>query len=244
MDFEYFLRLYKKNYHFSHINKFISAFRLHDSVKSFVLSEKQKIEHRNALLLHNEGLNKIKSLCGSYMINGRLLMDRPGSARLGGTGGMRHAIAYSAAVPLFFVADQLAREKFRTRDVLRVIIGLGMAMLLWRIFWRFFSQQQIPLYFGWYEGPLWFFMPLWLALILKRVRQTHMPMLVPIIFCIFFLIFSVLSPFRSRIYFAVASFAAVFWCFALLSGNPHDNDHSQTNGSCCCQAGPFNDIAI
>jgi hypothetical protein len=82
------------------------------------------------------------------MIIGRLLMDRLLSARLGGTGGMRHAIAYSVAVPLFFVADQLAREKFRTRDVLRVIIGFGMAMLLWRIFWRFFSQQQIPLYFG------------------------------------------------------------------------------------------------
>jgi hypothetical protein len=40
-----------------------------------------------------------------------------------------------------------------------------------------------------------------------------MPMLVPIIFCIFFHILSVLSPFRSRIYFTVAPFATVFWCF-------------------------------
>jgi glycosyltransferase involved in cell wall biosynthesis len=62
MDFEYFLRLHKKNYHFSHINKFISAFRLHDSGKSFVQAEKQKIEHRNALLLHNKQLKKMQPL--------------------------------------------------------------------------------------------------------------------------------------------------------------------------------------
>ncbi len=68
MDFEYFLRLYKKNYHFSHINKFISAFRLHDLAKSFVQAEKQKIEQRNALLLHNDGFNRFKPLYRSYII--------------------------------------------------------------------------------------------------------------------------------------------------------------------------------
>jgi glycosyltransferase involved in cell wall biosynthesis len=68
MDFEYFLRLYKKNYHFSHIKKFISAFRLHDSRKSIVQAKKQKIEHRNALLLHNKRLNRIKPLFRFYII--------------------------------------------------------------------------------------------------------------------------------------------------------------------------------
>lgn len=152
-------------------------------------------------------------LVAGGIVIGRFLMDRPGSARLGGTGGLRHAISYSAAVPLFFLADQLGREPFRPRSVLRVLFGVALGMLLWRIFWRFVRPQGIPFYFGWYEGPLWFLMPLWLATLLKRVRRNQMPILMPIVFCLFFLLLAILSPFRSRLYFSVASMAAVFWCF-------------------------------
>jgi hypothetical protein len=152
-------------------------------------------------------------LVAGCIVIGRLLMDRPGSARLGGTGGLRHAISYSAAVPLFFLADQLGREPFRPRSVLRVLFGVALVMLLWRVFWRFVSPQEIPFYFGWYEGPLWFLMPLWLATLLKRVRQKQIPILIPVVFCLFLLLLAVLSPFRSRLYFSVSSMAAVFWCF-------------------------------
>ncbi len=152
-------------------------------------------------------------LMAGGVIIGRLLMDRPGSARMGGTGGLRHAISYSFAVPLFFIADQLGRENFRPRAVLRVLFGVALGMLLWRIFWRFISPQSMPFYFGWYEGSLWFLMPLWLAALLKRVRQNQMPILMPVLFSLFFLLLGVLSPFRSRLYFSVASLAAVFWCF-------------------------------
>lgn len=88
MDFEYFLRLYKKNYHFSHINKFISAFRLHDLAKSFVHAEKQKIEQRNALLLHNDGFNRLKPLYRSYIILFIQLLARIKRILIKGTKGI------------------------------------------------------------------------------------------------------------------------------------------------------------
>jgi len=68
MDYEFFLRLHKKKYRFSHINQFLSAFRLHDSGKSFLHEKKQKVEHKNALLLHNDGLNRVHPLFRFYII--------------------------------------------------------------------------------------------------------------------------------------------------------------------------------
>ncbi len=152
-------------------------------------------------------------LVAGAIILTRLLLDRPGSARLGGVGGLRHAVSYSTAAPLFFLMNQLGREPFAPRKVLRGIVILSLLMLLWRGIWRFLVVQPMPFYFGWFEGGAWFLLPLLLALLLHRVRRGVTPMPVAVLFSAFIVALSILSPFRSRIYFSVASISAVFWSF-------------------------------
>ncbi len=143
----------------------------------------------------------------------RFAVDRPGSARMGGMGGLRNAVAYTAAIPLFFITEQLAREPFNSKKIFRTVCIVALLMLGWRIGMRFAGQTPMPFYFGWYERSAWYLMPMALAWLIQRARKNRSPLLVPIVFCGFFILLAVLSPFRSRIYFAVASIAAVFWCF-------------------------------
>jgi hypothetical protein len=170
-------------------------------------------------LVRHEGLFRIDGfLSGILLVAGmiiiaRLIVDRPGSARLGAGGGLRHAVSYSAAVPMFFLTYQLSREAFDTRRVLRNVFVILVLMVIWHIMRRVAWGDRSPLYFGWYEGSVWFLGPLVLAWLLQCAKDGRMALPVAWIFSLFIVVLSVLSPFRSRIYFALASIATVFWCY-------------------------------
>jgi len=158
--------------------------------------------------------NRLLFIAAALLIM-RFVMDRPGSARMGGVGGLRHALGYTAALPFFFITEMLARELSRTnvRSVLRLFGWVAIAMVLWRLLMRILGfAAPMPIYYGWYEGSMWLLMPLVLAWILNRRGQQGKFPIGGLLLSTFMLLLSVLSPFRSRIFFAIGSIAAVFWC--------------------------------
>lgn len=145
----------------------------------------------------------------------RFAMDRPGSARMGGVGGLRHALGYTAALPFFFISEMLGRElsDTNTRKILRFLCGVAITMIVWRFVMRFAGfAAPMPFYLGWYEGAMWLLAPLVLAWLLNRRAQVGKFPIAALIFSGVMLLLGVLSPFRSRIFFALGSIAAVFWC--------------------------------
>ena len=173
----------------------------------------EKIMQRKAFF-SLKGWGNCLLLVATALLFIRFFMDRPGSARMGGIGGLRNALGYTAVLPFFFISEQLGREQTgkQTRSFLRVICWVGISMVFWRLFRRLMGTSAQPIYMAWYEGSLWLLMPLALAWLLYRRNQEGSSPVPSILFSLFMLLLGVLSPFRSRIYFALASIAAVFWC--------------------------------
>jgi hypothetical protein len=152
-------------------------------------------------------------LVAGSIILARFLLDRPGSARLGGIGGLRNALNYSVAVPLFFLSSQLAREDNNPRRLFKFLFVVALLMLGWLAGWRIARPGTRPFYFGWYEGAMWFIVPMTLAVLISRSRKAWGTLIPAFIACAVSVTMAVLSPFRSRVYFVVSSIAAVFWGF-------------------------------
>lgn len=58
MDYEFFLRLARKQYHFLHINAYLADFRWHHENKSVIAYQEQKEEKTRALLRHDSFLRQ------------------------------------------------------------------------------------------------------------------------------------------------------------------------------------------
>jgi glycosyltransferase involved in cell wall biosynthesis len=68
MDYDFFLKLAAKGYHFSHISSYLADFRWHENNKSVVGSQSQIDEMKQALLNHDEFIQKFPSITHSILL--------------------------------------------------------------------------------------------------------------------------------------------------------------------------------
>jgi len=150
---------------------------------------------------------------GGALIVLRLIIDHPSSARLGEAGGLNKALNYSMALPLLMGAVKMGGSISESPRFWRLAF-YGLALLtVVRIIARLFTPWEVPIYFSIFEGPMWLLGPLVLSRLLQRCAQFKFPLTWPLVWSALLVLMAVMSPFRSRLYFAIAAIFVVFYLY-------------------------------
>lgn len=149
----------------------------------------------------------------------RFAYDRPGSLRMGGTGGGGgEAVVFLAGILAYVVTSHLFAEPWDVRRNLAVILGMGLFSFATHAATSFGADIVFGMMSLFYRQ-LWFLCPLAFAYAC-HLRQKHPPSLfIPIFYyaiLITILLLGSFSPHRSRLLFSVAIIGAVGYCYGRL----------------------------
>jgi hypothetical protein len=163
------------------------------------------------------GIDAYAMLIVAIMVCARFLYDRPGSARMGGTGGGGEAVVFVMAVLAYFGVAIVTTSNWPTRENLRatvVIVAVcAIAFTVMRIagngvrgFTVLFSRQY------------WFLFALLLAwsfhAVVRDKQSSWTLRALPYCTIGLLLISSIVSPHRSRPLFAIGIVLAVSWVYS------------------------------
>ncbi|TAN38945.1 MAG: hypothetical protein EPN23_01505 [Verrucomicrobia bacterium] len=153
-------------------------------------------------------------LAMGVIICGRFLYDRPGSARIGGVGGIGQAIYYAFGVFAFWTALILARRTRPTRGIIGLMMGIGLIAFTHQQYLNIGGEYGLLATF--FERPMWLVAPVVLAgLYYKRFALSGWRpswfLLYGVI--LFLLVIPCFSAFRSRLYFAATMILVVAYVF-------------------------------
>jgi len=158
------------------------------------------------------------SLCmtaASLIVLGRILHDRPGSAQLSDVGGAGEAFIFMVGLISYFMVTRIVAERWDVRKNLKVAIVTVSLVAIVNNIVRFSSGSLYGL-FGLFDEELWLLCPIAFAIVLQKQKNGIRRLTKPIPYWIavtLILALGVVSPHRSRPFFALGIIAVVSYAY-------------------------------
>lgn len=160
-------------------------------------------------------LTTVLMICLAIGITLRLLYDRPGSARIGGTGGSGQAILYFLGAWGYFAVRSISAQLAFPDKHIRIILVIGLFSLAFVVLRSVISQGDF--YTGlFYHRQMWLIAAVVLSMIIASSKLIHSKLPWFYIAGFIFLALSALTPHRSRPVFALFSFSAIAYIYGRL----------------------------
>jgi hypothetical protein len=174
---------------------------------------KEAIEKGQQRVLVGRGAKCI--MFSGMLVLARFLWDRPGSARLGGSGGAGIAVVFVLAYFVFWAFSKLVVEGIDLGPNLRIVFIGGLLALAWRFFRAYPVMYEFRL--GLFHRPFWIIAPFLLATAYMWRNRGKLKNDIFIYGVMAFLMgISVLSAHRSRPLFAIGVIGSVSYVYGRL----------------------------